>query len=176
MAENTENKPLSGKLIAGIFFLPFVFAWFTLKKGVSTKAKVLSFLWLFAYIGGIGGQQSENPLDTSSSGSKATIAGSVTGTEIYQAYEANEVAADTKYKDKFWSVSGTISDIGKDILDNPYVLLDDTLYGVGGVQASFAESELSKLGSLNKGNQITIVCKISGKVINVQCKDSKIAE
>ncbi len=44
-----ENK-ISKKLIVGIILLPIVFAWFTLKKGYSKKAKVFSFGWLFLSI------------------------------------------------------------------------------------------------------------------------------
>ncbi|MEN9911688.1 MAG: hypothetical protein RI956_132 [Pseudomonadota bacterium] len=30
----------------GIFFIPVIFSWFTLRKGYSTLAKILSFVWL----------------------------------------------------------------------------------------------------------------------------------
>ena len=91
MSEQTEtqNQPLSGKLIAGIVLLPIIFAWFTLKKGVSTKAKILSFLWLIISISVISGQQSNNPLNTgssssSSSSSSASIEGYVAAAEIFE--------------------------------------------------------------------------------------------
>ncbi|MCB0377856.1 MAG: hypothetical protein KDD33_05125 [Bdellovibrionales bacterium] len=43
-----ENGPRSVGLLLGIgiFFLPYLFSWFTLRKGHTTKAKVLSFGWL----------------------------------------------------------------------------------------------------------------------------------
>jgi len=47
----------------------------------------------------------------------------VTATKLLQDYEANEVAADAQYKKKIVEVSGTISTIGKDILDTPYISL-----------------------------------------------------
>ena len=176
MAENTETKPLSGKLIAGIVLVPIIFVWFTLKKGVSTKAKVLSFLWLFIALGALSGQQSENPLNTdSSSSSSATIAGSVSAPQIYKEYEANEIAADGKYKGKFWSISGTVESIGKDLFDTMYVSLvgDGVMFGV---QAFFDDSEAGVLGSIQKGTKVEIICKVDGKMANIICKDSKLVQ
>lgn len=45
---NVESpREVSLLLGLGILFMPLVFAWFTLRKGYSTKAKVVTFLWLF---------------------------------------------------------------------------------------------------------------------------------
>src|ERR1700722_11232656 len=43
--------------------------------------------------------------------------------ELYSAYKENEVSADTSYKGKIVIISGIIRDIGKDILDSPYVIV-----------------------------------------------------
>ncbi len=43
---NLENKKVSIPLAIGIFLIPLILAWFTLKKGYSTQARVLSFGWL----------------------------------------------------------------------------------------------------------------------------------
>lgn len=40
------HKRISGKMYFGIVFLPFIFAWFTLRKGYSLNAKILSFCWM----------------------------------------------------------------------------------------------------------------------------------
>lgn len=34
-------------LFIGIFFIPYIFSWFTLRKGHSNRSRILSFLWLF---------------------------------------------------------------------------------------------------------------------------------
>lgn len=44
-AKSTEGK-VTGLLGVGIFLFPCLFAWFTLKKGFSTTARVVSFGWL----------------------------------------------------------------------------------------------------------------------------------
>jgi hypothetical protein len=50
----------------GIFLLPIIFAWFTLRKGHSTLARIISFAWLvitlIAYgMGASGGQPTATP-------------------------------------------------------------------------------------------------------------------
>jgi len=42
----SESRKVGWLLGIGIVFVPFVFAWFTLREGHSTKAKVASFAWL----------------------------------------------------------------------------------------------------------------------------------
>lgn len=49
--KKTESPPeykrtISIKLMTGIVIAPIIFSWFTLKKGYSTTARVLSFVWL----------------------------------------------------------------------------------------------------------------------------------
>jgi tRNA(Ile2) C34 agmatinyltransferase TiaS len=51
------------------------------------------------------------------------VAISITAEQLYKEYEANEVAADLKYKNKYLRVKGEIRDIRKTIGDVPYVNL-----------------------------------------------------
>lgn len=41
-----ENRKVGIWLGLGIFFLPIIFCWFTLRKGYSKKSKVIAFIWL----------------------------------------------------------------------------------------------------------------------------------
>ena len=43
----SDKKSLSPGLWIGIFFLPFIFAWLTLRQGYSKRARLFSFGWLF---------------------------------------------------------------------------------------------------------------------------------
>ena len=113
---------------------------------------------------------------SSSSSSSASIAGYVTAPEIFAEYEANEIAADSKYKGKYWSISGTVDSIGKDIIDNMYVTLVVGEFVFGNVQAFFDDSEVGVLVSIQKGANVEIVCKVDGKLGNVLCRDSKLAQ
>src|SRR3954468_1002371 len=60
----------------------------------------------------------------------------VTADELVQAYKANEVAADQRFKGKILLVSGTVDTIGKDVMDTPYVSFhSDEAFGIRQVQA-----------------------------------------
>lgn len=45
-----EQRKVSAALAIGILLLPIIFSWVTLKKGYSTIARVLSFLWLIIIV------------------------------------------------------------------------------------------------------------------------------
>ncbi len=47
---NKINKDLSTILIIGIILLPMIFAWFTLRKGTSITARIVSFTWMIIAI------------------------------------------------------------------------------------------------------------------------------
>lgn len=44
--ETDEKRTVSTLLGIGIFLMPYFFAWFTLRKGYSTVARIVSFVWL----------------------------------------------------------------------------------------------------------------------------------
>ena len=171
-----EAQGLSTKLKIGIFFLPFIFAWFTLKKGVSTQAKIISFVWLLVYLGAGGGSQSENPAKQSASNSspreKVEII-EVTPSSLFGAYENNEIKADNTYKNRYVKMTGRIDDIGKDILDNIYVTFKASDFF--GIQVYFNDEDAGAVSDLDKGSTITVVCKVEGLMGNEEneIKDRK---
>lgn len=77
-------------------------------------------------------------------------------------YQTNEVAADQKYKDKFVKVSGKVKDIGKDILNNIYVCVNDgTDLTWEYAQCYFSgQSEVDKVANLAVGDTITLYGKV----------------
>ena len=84
----------------------------------------------------------------------------ISASALWSAYEANEVAADEQYKGKILLVTGTITDIGKDILfDTPYIVMGE------GIQCYFADSEIPKIADLEKNKGITVKGKGHGKAI-----------
>lgn len=50
IARHEEERKVSVALIAGIVVMPYIFAWFTLKKGYSVLARGLSLGWLAASV------------------------------------------------------------------------------------------------------------------------------
>ncbi|MGB1283350.1 MAG: OB-fold protein, partial [Polaribacter sp.] len=89
----------------------------------------------------------------------------LTASMLFNAYESNEVAADGKYLDKRIAVTGKISDIGKDVLGNPYVSLYVDYMKT--VNCYFSEDEIQEISQLKKGQKIYIegICK--GKTLNI---------
>ena len=115
-----------------------------------------------------------SPSDTASSSTSDTPAApaaiSVSASELSAAYNANEVSADDKYKDKLLAVSGTVDSIGKDITDTPYITLSasgDLL----GVQCMFDDQYKGSLAQLQKGQHVTIHGTCKGKTLNVLLAD-----
>lgn len=95
---------------------------------------------------------------------------SVTAPQLYAEYEANEVAADTRYKGKIVVVNGVVEDIGKDLLDDAYVLLasGNMMFGV---QCFFDKSEEHSFGNLSRGQQVSVKGRVDGKLGNVFLRD-----
>lgn len=90
----------------------------------------------------------------------------ITSQQLYNAYDANEVAADQKYKGKILLVSGEIEDIAKDITDTIYITLKGGEY-IGSVQCFFSKSYENKAASLSKRQHVTIKGKCDGKMMNI---------
>lgn len=99
----------------------------------------------------------------------------ITAEDLFAAYDTNEVAADNKYKGKELKITGTIKDIGKDILDDTYITLDtgNLIYSV---QCYFKNSQLDAVAELAKNQTVTLVGKCDGQSMNVILKNCVIIE
>ena len=103
--------------------------------------------------------------DISSSPSSQAI--QIGAHQLYQDYEANEVAADQKYKDNVLLVTGTVATIGKDITDEIYVALVGDDSGFGQVQCMMGANHTNEAAQLKKGMRVTIKGKCDGKMMNI---------
>ena len=179
---NNIIRPVGKLLGIGIFLLPIVFAWFTLRKGHTTKAKVISFMWMIIPIFLIGSQDNtssiSSPVSNASTVSQApktkpTIqVMKVNIRDILSAYEGNEVGADNKYKGKIIEVTGRVSAVKKDLFDNLYVTLGTgAQFQIPEIQAFFDDSMNSQLGQLRKGSNLTVICRVDGLMMNVLAKE-----
>lgn len=184
-----SDRPVGMLLGVGIFLIPLVFSWFTLRKGHTTKAKVISFAWLVISIVFVATQDGGTKHTTSarstvvpstvvpSSSSPSSVAQSESVMQVgirllLSDYKNNEIGADNKYKGKHVQVTGVVGDIKKDILDNLYLTLGTgAQFEIPEVQAFFDDSMNNKLGSLSKGQKLTVVCRIDGLMMNVLGKD-----
>jgi hypothetical protein len=97
----------------------------------------------------------------------------LTSEELYIAYQQNEVAADEKYKGKKLAISGEIENIGKDIMDNPYVSFKvDVLENV---TCYFSKDNTNALSNLKKGQVVTLTGECRGITLqNVVIKECQI--
>lgn len=85
----------------------------------------------------------------------------VTARQLNKDYADNEIAADLKYKDKVFAVTGVVLDIGKDWLDDPYLTMGGR--GIlGGVHFEFNEESIPALARVSKGQSVTIKGEITG--------------
>ena len=171
-----KSKPVGFLLGIGIFFLPLIFSWFTLRKGHTTKAKIVSFGWLVLCLAIIASQDGNKSNNSSSiatpTEAKVEQIMQVNIHEILSAYKNNEVGADNKYKGKNIQVTGKIGDIKKDILDNLYVTLGTgARFEIPQIQAFFDDSMNNQLGQLSKGRQLTIIGRVDGLMMNVLLRD-----
>jgi len=78
----------------------------------------------------------------------------VSAKKLYKEYNANEIAADEKYKGQIIQVTGIIRDIGNDIMDNAHVTLTGDQY-FGDIQFYFNEKLI--VAGLSKGKKITVI-------------------
>lgn len=104
------------------------------------------------------------------------VAIQITATDLLAAYEENQVNADNQYKGKLLEVTGIIDDIGKDILDDVYITVNDgDEYSFTSVQCFFKDKgEIEKVTGLKSGSEITIIGKCDGELFNISLKDCKI--
>jgi len=98
-------------------------------------------------------------------------ANTVESEDLATAYDQNEIRADIYYKGKTIYIRGIIESIGKDIMDNPYVVLKGASWR--GVQCSFEDSRynLGKIARLYDGQTVTIKGTVTGLMMNVQLDD-----
>jgi len=133
-----------------------------------TLLNVLSVVILAAFaMMAAGSLESEE--STESQVANQAPALTVSAVRLFADYDSNEVAADQKYKGKTLLVSGTVNDIGKDIMDTMYV----TLVGdgvIGQVQCFFAKSHAGALAGLSKGMNVSVKGRCDGKMMNVMMK------
>ena len=100
----------------------------------------------------------------------------ITARALSQEYQANEVAADGKYKGKMLEVTGKVEAIGKDILDDPYVALAGADL-LATVQFGFTKADNEQLAQLSKGRTITIRGECRGLILTmVTLDDSEIIQ
>jgi hypothetical protein len=126
-------------------------------------------------LGAIVGDSNKSPSGGSSVNTPAPMASpdlTVDARQLFADYEANEVAADEKYKGKIVDVSGTVNSIGKDLTDTIYVTLSTgEEIEVFNVQLFFSNDYEAQTAKLQKQDFLQARCHCDGKFGNVMLKD-----
>jgi hypothetical protein len=81
---------------------------------------------------------------------------------LFHKYEDNEIAADQKYKGNYYVVFGTIENISREVLGNPYLVLGKTGPS-GGVKCLFEKNYESAISRLSKGETARVVGEVAGR-------------
>ncbi|MDR1084939.1 MAG: zinc-ribbon domain-containing protein [Deltaproteobacteria bacterium] len=137
------------------------------KKKTSGCVKVIGIVFAFivalCIIIAIYGSSGSGPPSRPSSSSSAAPAPQIPAMEVSAAqffddYQANEVSADNKYKGKTLKITGTVSDISKDIMDNAVVHLQ-TSNPFMDILCTFKGSTDPGLANVKKGQQVVLIGK-----------------
>ena len=80
-------------------------------------------------------------------------------------YEANQIAADEKYKGKNIKLTGSISDFERDFMsDDPWIIFEKSF--MKRVVMVFDKSDEEQISTLSKGDSVTIVGKCDGESVS----------
>ena len=146
-------------------------SWFARHYLLTTLGVIFLIILVESAIGG-----GSNVSDTSNSPGSEKVeqpqeeAVKVSAEKLSSDYEANGVAADQKYKDKLVEITGTIDNIGTDILETPYITFE-TGNLVKSVQCMFKREDSPRLAQLSEGIQITVQGRVSSDLLNILVRD-----
>ncbi len=138
---------------------------------------LLGIIFALIVIGMFVGEKKEAGSPSSSSTSNASSSGNetaevkptepalaVTASELFKAYNANEVAADQKYKGKALLVSGSVQSIDKDFMDKIVVKLS-TANEFMPVHAQLGKEHEQLAAQLSKGAKVKWTCTGGGLIV-----------
>jgi len=125
---------------------------------------------LIAVVVGVGfsimhAMRTPRAADNNAGGSSFEVPIRVSSAKLIKEYQANELAADEKYRGKLLEVSGTIYSVNRDISDEPYVVMSDNPYGLPALEVKFPKELLnnSDLKDLRKGNSFDTYARCGGR-------------
>jgi hypothetical protein len=100
----------------------------------------------------------------------------ISSSQLFAEYKANDINADRKYKGKILQVSGTAEHISRDIVDNIYVTLKGGQYEIFSIQCFFSDQFEDQAAQLRPHQYLTIRGRCDGKFGNVMIKDCIIVQ
>ena len=83
----------------------------------------------------------------------------LTAKQLCSAHESNSIATEEAYKDRTIEITGIVDGVEKEVFsDKPIIKLAGAEMSMCEVHASPSDSYRAKIGSLRKGNRITLIC------------------
>lgn len=152
--KNAENKRSVGILLGiGIVFMPLIFAWFTLRKGHSTKAKVASFIWMAMMIISVAQKSSTHPHKKVGEYPKNTTSyysmNNEIGCESKYSDDKKSDVFKSKYKNNWMTWKGKVA-----LAESDEVSLNIDGFGTQDLRVSFADKKAGY--DLTIGELITV--------------------
>lgn len=98
--------------------------------------------------------------------------------DLISDYKANEVRADTKYKNHIVRVFGTAREIKKDAFDAIYIVMDQgNQYSVPNVHCRVSKAYALKAADINRTDKVSVRGRVAGQVLTgVMLEDCEIDE
>lgn len=143
--------------------------WF---KGLDTKWQVaIGAAFVLVVLAAIFGESETEPASVTTSNQTTTNAASqadfnISATQLVADYDQNEVAADKKYKGKQVRLTGIVNEVRVGLFDTPVVELGSGReFEFDTVSAEFKDKDDPFMETLRKGQQVTITCRVTGRII-----------
>ncbi|MGI8364856.1 OB-fold protein [Sphingomonas paucimobilis] len=132
------------------------------KAGIGCLVLIAILVVLYV-IGSNASSDSASGSDATTTAESSTPPIAVTATELFQAYDANEAAAQQQYGSSPLLVTGTIKSIDLDFGNDPVVMLS-TPNEFMSAHANLTKASQTRASSLSKGAQIKLLCKSVAEV------------
>lgn len=134
--------------------------------------KIASFAAGLAVFAFLGTGSIEDEVDYSSF-NYSSPAYTVNYKDLANEFDNNSIAAENKYEGKLIYVSGPVSAIDKDILDNPYVAISGQ-YDFASIQCFLTQDEVAGAASLQKGQRIVVAGVVGETLLGVTLDGCKV--
>lgn len=170
--QTEPERKVSFLLGLGIFLMPYIFSWFTLRHGYSIVSRVISFVWLSALVLSLVLNPPKNQISSSTSpdGKKATLVetdsepvSSVSWQQIDAIYDLKSKTTDIQKKEAWKNFkgkkvvwSGEVSEVSKGLLSGLtlQVKMDEDTF-TSDLLIRLKKSEKDKASRLSKGDRVT---------------------
>lgn len=87
---------------------------------------------------------------------------------LIKEYRANEVRADAKYADEIVEISGYVGEIGKDVFDGIYIMLNGGgFFDTDDVHCTFSKSEEKSVANLSTNDKVTVKGRVDGLLLGI---------